>query len=126
MLYTAVPVKMLSPLAADHVHRPRHRGPLESASYGVSGVPGDGPYVEIWVRLENGRILEAAFRTPGCPSSTAAASMLCELATGREAIKMGDLTEEDLLTVLGGLPEGKGDYVRMSIEAMRAAIRRGA
>jgi NifU-like protein involved in Fe-S cluster formation len=113
---------MLSPLAADHIHHPRHRGPLVDASYGVSGVPGDGPYVEIWARVEDGIVREAAFRTPGCPSSTAAASMLCELAEGREAARVVELTGEDLLTVLGGLPEGKGDYARMSVEAMNRAV----
>lgn len=112
----------LSPIAADHVHRPRHRGPLENAAYGVSGVPGDGPYVEIWARVESGVVREAAFRTPGCPSSTAAASMLCELAEGREAARVASLTGEDLLAVLGGLPEGKGSYAEMSVEAMRRAI----
>lgn len=114
---------MLSPLAADHVHRPRNRGPLEGASYGVSGSPGDGPYVEVWARTEGGVVREAAFRTPGCPSSTAAASLLCELAAEREAKKVADLTGEDLLRLLGGLPEGKEKYATMSVEAMRAALR---
>jgi len=114
---------MLSPLAADHVQRPRNRGPLENASYGVSGTPGDGPYVEIWARVEGGVIREAGFRTPGCPSSTAAASMLCELAKGREAARVLELTGEDLERLLGGLPEGKGDYARMSVEAMTKAIK---
>ena len=113
---------MLSPLAADHVHRPRHRGPLEDASYGVSGVPGDGPYVEIWTRVEGGVVARAAFRTPGCPSSTAAASVLCGLAEGREATRVMELTGEDLLKVLGGLPEGKEMYANMSVEAMKRAI----
>ncbi len=39
---------VLSPLAGDHVHRPRHRGPLDNVEYGVVGSPGDGPYVEVW------------------------------------------------------------------------------
>jgi NifU-like protein involved in Fe-S cluster formation len=96
---------------------------LENASYGVSGVPGDGPYVEVWARLEDGVVREAAFRTPGCPSSTAAASVLCGLAEGREADRLAGLTAEDLLRVLGGLPEGKEGYANMSVEAMRMAIR---
>lgn len=112
----------LSPLAADHVQRPRHRGPLQDAAYGVSGSPGDGPYVEVWARVEGGVVREAAFRTPGCPSSTASASLLCELATGRDVDRVRDLTGEDLLRILGGLPEGKESYARMSVEAMRSAL----
>lgn len=117
---------VLSSLAADHVHRPRHRGPLEDAAYGVAGSPGDGPSVEVWARVEGGVVREAAFRTPGCPSSTAAASLLCEIAKGREAMKVADLTGEDLLRLLGGLPEGKEGYATMSVRAMRAALGREA
>lgn len=41
---------------------------------------------------------------------------------GREALKVSDLTGEDLLRVFGGLPEGKEAYARMSVEAMRKAL----
>ena len=57
--------------------------------------------------------------------STAAASLLCELATGRKVERVLDLTGEDLLRVLGGLPEGKEPYAKMAVEAMRAALQGG-
>ncbi len=95
---------------------------MDGASYGVAGSPGDGPYVEIWAKVEDGRVLDASFRTPGCPSSTAAASMLCELAIGREASKLAALTAEDLLAVLGGLPEGREAYAQMSVDALGRSL----
>lgn len=113
---------MLSPVAADHVQRPRNQGPLENAThYGVSGSPGDGPYVEIWLDVQGGTIARAGYRTPGCPSSTAAASMTCQLAIGKATDWPSQLTSNDLMMILGGLPEGKGDYARMAVEALQHA-----
>ena len=118
---------MLSPIAADHVQNPRNRGPLEGATnYGISGVRGEGAYVEIWLKVGEGRILAAAYRTPGCPSSTAAASLAAQLVIGRAPAQAALLTEQDLVTVLGGLPEGKGHFARMSAEALRKALEGGS
>lgn len=110
---------MLSPVAADHVQRPRNQGPLENAThYGVSGSPGEGPYVEIWLDIRDGKIQRAGYRTPGCPSSTAAASMTCQLALGKSFEWIPSLTGQDVLTILGGLPEGKEHYAQRAAEAL--------
>ena len=114
---------MLSTIAAEHIHNPRYRGPIEAATvYGVEGSPGDGPYVQLWLVVEDGVILQAAFKTPGCPSSTASASMMCQLITGRTLEQAGQLTGQDLLVVLGGLPEGKEDHAFRSVKALADAL----
>lgn len=112
---------MLSSLAADHVQRPRNQGPLEGAAYGVSGDPGDGPWIEIWLRVEGDRIVDAAYRTHGCPSSIASGSVLCDLVRGRTLAQAMSLEAHDLLVVLGELPEGKGHFPSMAVEALRRA-----
>jgi len=113
---------MLSPIALEHLEKPLHRGPMEDAThYGVSGSPGDGPYVQIWLKIEGGKIEKAAFKTPGCPSSTAAAGVLCTLVTGRSLERALSLTAKELEIVIGGLPEGKGHYLVQSIEALHQA-----
>ena len=115
---------MLSALAADHVQRPRHRGPLDAAThYGVAGSPGDGPYCQIWLIVQDGLIKEAAFKTPGCPASTASASVLCQVVTGRSLEQASLLTGEDLLNILSGLPEGKEQHAFRSIQALGSALR---
>ncbi|MEQ1822911.1 MAG: iron-sulfur cluster assembly scaffold protein [Fimbriimonadaceae bacterium] len=43
---------MLSAIAAGHVHTPRNVGPLEGAThYGQSGIPGEGPYIQLWFKI---------------------------------------------------------------------------
>jgi len=114
---------LLSPVAAALVQKTSARGPFEGFShYGVSGIPGDGPYVELWFEVVDGAIRAASFRVPGCPSSTAAAAMLCELAKGRAPEKLVELTGPELLLILGGLPEGKEHHAHRTIEAMKAAF----
>jgi len=115
---------MLSALAADHVQRPRNVGPLAPpARYGVSGAPGDGPWIEIWLRVEGERIADAAYRTHGCPASIASASMVCDLVRGRTFEQAMCLDVDDLLAVLGGLPEGKGHLADLAVAALKSGIR---
>ena len=45
---------------ADHVQNPRNCGEMADAThYGQCGIPGEGPYVQIWLKIEAGRILKA-------------------------------------------------------------------
>jgi nitrogen fixation NifU-like protein len=114
---------MLSEFALRFVHSPLNRGPLEGAThYGESDQPGEGPYVQIWLVVEDGVISKAAFKSPGCPSSIASAGVLCALVTGREVEKALSLTAEDLLAVVGELPEGKGHYVDRALKALSEAL----
>ena len=110
---------MLSPLAAEHVHNPRNVGPLEGATHQAAcGSPGDGPYVVIWLEVEDEKIMRAAYSTHGCPSSVAASSMACQIATGRTLAQARLLTGDDLLLILGGLPEGKERFAHMAAKAL--------
>jgi NifU-like protein involved in Fe-S cluster formation len=107
----------------DHVAKPRNVGEMADADVvGLAGVPGDGPHVKIWFKLDGTRIIQASYNTNGCPSSVACASALCELATGREIEKMLLLEATDLITFPGGLPEGKGYYADLAIQALRHAL----
>lgn len=115
---------VLSDRAQDHVLRVRNRGEMPDADrYGLAGYPGDGPYVQLWLKVKDGEIIQATYETNGCPSSMACSSALCELSVGRNMETMLLLEANELVTYLGGLPEGKGHYADLAIEAMRDAIR---
>ena len=114
---------MLSAIALDHLQNPRHRGPLDDARYGVAGTPGDGPYVEMWVKLEDRRALDAAFVSHGCPSSMAAGSLMCSLLVRMPATDpLAEMSAQDLLTLLGGLPEGKEFCADLAVRAAKSAV----
>lgn len=116
---------MISEIAMTLVRSGQFVGPLGSAThYGVSGTPGDGPSIEIWLSIRSGTVESAAYRTHGCPSSQASAAMACRLIKGRTTDEVGRLTGEDLLLILGGLPEGKGHFAGMAADAVRSALDR--
>jgi NifU-like protein involved in Fe-S cluster formation len=102
---------------------PRFAGPLDGAAQvGTAGVPGDGPYVRIWIVLEAGMIARAAFQANGCPSMMACGVAVAALATGRGLEAALLLEPRDVETVLGGLPEGKGYCAQMAVAALYAAV----
>lgn len=115
---------MFSPLAVEHIQRPRNQGPPERYThYGVSGEPGGGPYAEIWLTVESGVIRSASYRTHGCPSSVGACSVLCTISTGRELERVITLTGQELLLILGGLPDGKERFAMLACAAFSAVAR---
>lgn len=70
-------------LIRDHFRRPRNRGPLAAPSgSGRAHNRFCGDTVQIWVRIEDGRLAEVTFDGRGCAISQAAASMLTGVATG--------------------------------------------
>lgn len=117
---------MLSPLAAAYAQSPRYAGPIqEPCLYGVGGVPGDGPYVELWLLVRDGVIIQAAYRTPGCPSSMAVGGVLCALVEGRDMDRVKSLSTADLQAMVGSLPEGKGHFIDLAVAALHTALKEG-
>ena len=114
---------MMSEFAQRVMQLAIYLGPLEGAThYGESDPPGEGPYVQFWLTVQDGKVSQAAFRSPGCPSSRACGSVLCALVMGRELEKAAGMVASDLLAVVGELPEGKGHYADRAIRAMKLAL----
>jgi NifU-like protein involved in Fe-S cluster formation len=80
--------------------------------------------VQLWLVVEDGKVQRAGYETHGCPSSVAASSVLCTLLTGMAVETAMTITQQDLLTVLGGLPEGKERFAGMAVEALHHGLER--
>lgn len=118
---------MFTETVLEHTFNPRNVGVLPGAThYGQSGIPGDGPYVQIWLIVADGIIQSATYMTYGCPASVASSSATVELITGREAKRALALEAHDIAAVLGGLPEGKDDCPERVVSALRDALGSGA
>lgn len=114
---------MFSALATAHIHEPRNVGELIGAThYGVAGVPGDGPFVQLWFLVEGEKIERGTYRTYGCPTSIASASLIAELLTGKSVQIAQSFEESDLKVLLGEIPEGKGDCPGRAIAALKNAL----
>jgi nitrogen fixation NifU-like protein len=118
---------MFSAIVQDHVANPRNVGPLETATHeGVAGVVGDGPYMVLWFEVEDGQIRRAAYKTYGCPSAVACGSITAQALTGRTVEQALRLTAQDILRLLGGLPEGREHCAVLAQEAVAKAFPKGS
>ncbi|MGC4044728.1 MAG: iron-sulfur cluster assembly scaffold protein [Armatimonas sp.] len=115
---------MYSAVVQEHFHQPRRVGPLAGATHtGTAGVVGEGPYLVLWLRVdESHRIQEAAYQTFGCPAAIASGSMLAELVEGKSVSEALLLSEESIVESLGGLPEGKDHCPRLAVHALKKAL----
>ena len=114
---------LYSPAAVSHFTEPRNVGAVaEADGKGSDTNPTCGDRTTITVRLEDGRVAEARFRTFGCVAAIASASALTELATGRTLEAARALGPADVIDALGGLPDRKGGCALMAVGALRAAL----
>ena len=66
-------------------HSRAHAGTLEDATHGgEAGVRGQGPYLELRLRVVNGLVEVARYRTFGCLAMIACGEALCAWGEGRE------------------------------------------
>ena len=109
--------------AVEHFTSPRNVGAVESPDgKGSDANPSCGDRTTITIRIADGRIAEALFRTFGCTAAIASASALTELASGRTLAEAAALEPLDILQALGGLPERKEACALMAVGALRAAL----
>jgi nitrogen fixation NifU-like protein len=102
-------------------HSRAHAGSLEGAThYGEAGTPGQGPYLRLWLCVEEGRVRQARYRTYGCPAAIACAEALCEWAEGH--LPDERLAEETLAELAGGVPEEKTHCPRLVVDAWNRTV----
>jgi len=94
-----------APALLDHMHQPRNNGWLLYAD-GQAHVTGDcGDEMAMWVQADGDLVGRIVFVTSGCGTSHAAGSMATVLATGRSIQEAMQLTQQEVLSGIGGLPK---------------------
>ena len=114
---------MFSQTALDHISSPRNAGRLDTFThYGCGGVPGDGPYVELWLQVEGSKVIRAGQESNGCPSTMACASYISTISVNREVESICELVAGDLILLIGGLPPGKERSAELAVNALHDAL----
>jgi nitrogen fixation protein NifU and related proteins len=107
----------------DHVLSPRNDGVIEHPDLtGHAGTPGRGAFLILFLKAEQGRISAAKYHTVGCGPTIACGSMLSELVLGRSIVECSELTAEDLIEALDGVPTDKLHCPVLAIGALRDAL----
>ncbi|OPX18288.1 Fe-S cluster assembly scaffold protein NifU [candidate division WOR-3 bacterium 4484_100] len=109
----------------DHFRNPRNVGVLEGEDIAVGrvGNPVCGDLMEIYIKVEDNTIKDIKFKTFGCGSAIATASMITELAKGKSVEEAEKITRKDVAEELDGLPPIKMHCSNLAADALRAAIK---
>ena len=74
------------------------------------------------VRIEDGKIVDAKFKTFGCGAAVATSSMATELVKGKSIQEALEVTNKAVMEALDGLPPVKVHCSCLAEEALRAAL----
>lgn len=86
----------------DHYKHPRRKGHLETADIHYHDHnPFCGDELTIELKVENDKVVDAAFDGRGCAISQATASMLMEEIVGKTTAELKQLDKEYILEMLG-------------------------
>lgn len=114
---------MYSEKVMDHFNNPRNVGEIENADgIGEVGNAKCGDIMKMYLKIENGIIVDVKFKTFGCGAAVATSSMATELIKGKSVDEALKLTNKAVVEALDGLPPAKLHCSVLAEEAVRAAI----
>ena len=107
----------------DHFMNPRNMGDLKEADgVGEVGAAACGDIMKISLKIKDGKIEDARFKTFGCGSAIASSSMATELIKGRTIDEAMNFSNQEVVDALGGLPPVKIHCSVLAEEALKAAL----
>jgi nitrogen fixation NifU-like protein len=107
----------------DHFQNPRNVGEIEDADgVGVAGSEACGDMVQITIKVRDDRIEDVKFKTYGCGAAIAISSIATELIKGEMLEDALQVSNQDVVEALAGLPPVKMHCSLLAEEAIKAAI----
>ena len=107
----------------DHIMNPRNVGEIESADgVGEVGNPACGDMMRLYLKIEEGKVVDAKFRTFGCGAAIASSSMLTEMVKGKTLEEARAISNQHVADALDGLPAVKIHCSVMAEQAVRSAL----
>ena len=109
----------------DHYENPRNVGKLDpnrqDVGVGLTGAPACGDVMQLGIKVEEGVITDAKFKTFGCGSAIASSSLLTEWVKGKTLDDAWQIRNTDIAKELS-LPPVKIHCSVLAEDAIKAAI----
>jgi nitrogen fixation NifU-like protein len=108
----------------DHYENPRNVGKLEiddTVGTGMVGAPACGDVMKLQIKVEEGVIVDAKFKTYGCGSAIASSSLVTEWLKGKTLEQAGSIKNAEIAEELA-LPPVKIHCSILAEDAIQAAI----
>jgi nitrogen fixation NifU-like protein len=107
----------------DHFRSPRNVGEIENPDgVGKVGNPVCGDIMELYIRVKDGVIIDAKFKTFGCGAAIATSSMVTELVKNKTVEEALKISNRAVAEALGGLPPIKMHCSVLAEEALKKAL----
>jgi nitrogen fixation NifU-like protein len=109
----------------DHYENPRNVGRMsdsdENVGTGMVGAPACGDVMRLQIKVENGIIKDAKFKTYGCGSAIASSSLLTEWVKGKNLYEAESIKNTEIAEELA-LPPVKIHCSVLAEDAIKAAV----
>jgi len=109
----------------DHYDNPRNVGKMDpndpNVGSGTVGAPACGDVMRLQIKVEDGIITDAKFKTYGCGSAIASSSLVTEWVKGKSIEEAGTITNSSIAEELA-LPPVKIHCSILAEDAIKAAI----
>ena len=109
----------------DHYENPRNVGKMDindlDVGTGLVGAPACGDVLKLQIRVEDGIITDAKFKTYGCGSAIASSSLVTEWVKGRTLDEASAIRNTDIAQELA-LPPVKIHCSILAEDAIKSAI----
>jgi nitrogen fixation NifU-like protein len=108
----------------DHYENPRNVGKMEidnTVGTGMVGAPACGDVMKLQIKVEEGVIVDAKFKTYGCGSAIASSSLVTEWVKGKTLEQAGSIKNSQIAEELA-LPPVKIHCSILAEDAIQAAI----
>ena len=110
----------------DHYENPRNVGKMDSndenVGTGMVGAPACGDVMKLQIKVQDGIITDAKFKTYGCGSAIASSSLVTEWVKGKTLEQAGSIKNSQIAEELA-LPPVKIHCSILAEDAIKAAIK---
>jgi len=81
-----------------------------------------GDTMRIWLKVENGVILDARYQVLGCPGAIASAMAVVDLIKGKKIADARILNDGDVFRLLEDIPAQKNHCIELAVKTLQKAL----